>query len=76
VGLLILNSLLVLPAASARNVAKNLRQYHGLSVLFALGAGISGLIVSYYWGASAGAAISLILALIFAVTFCFRKRRA
>ena len=76
VGLLILNSLLVLPAASARNVAKNLRQYHGLSVLFALGAGISGLVVSYYWGASAGAAISLILALIFAVTFCFRKRRA
>ena len=76
VGLLILNSLLVLPAASARNVAKNLRQYHGLSVLFALVAGVSGLIVSYYWGASAGAAISLILALIFAVTFCFRKRRA
>ena len=76
VGLLILNSLLVLPAASARNVAKNLRQYHGLSILFALCAGISGLTVSYYWGASAGAAISLILALIFAVTFCFRKARA
>ena len=76
VGLLILNSLMVLPAASARNVAKNLRQYHGLSVLFALGAGIGGLIVSYYSGCSAGAAISLILALVFAVTFCFRKKRA
>lgn len=76
VGLLILNSLLVLPAASARNVAKNLRQYHLLSILFALTAGIAGLTVSYYWGASAGAAISLILALIFAVTFCFRKARA
>ena len=76
VGLLILNSLLVLPAASARNVAKNLKQYHILSVSFALTAGILGLIVSYYWGASTGAAISLILALIFAVTFCFRKGRA
>ena len=76
VGLLILNSLLVLPAASARNVARNLRQYHALSILFALVAGLSGLTVSYYWGASAGAAISLILALIFAVTFCFRKVRA
>ena len=75
VGLLILNSLLVLPGASARNVAKNLKQYHLLSVVFALTAGISGLIVSYYWGASAGAAISLGLALIFAVTFCFRKVR-
>lgn len=76
VGLLILNSLLVLPAASARNVAWNLKQYHGFSVLFALVAGIGGLTVSYYLGCSAGAAISLILAAIFAVTFCFRKRRA
>ena len=76
VGLLILNSLLVLPAASARNVARNLRQYHVLSVVFALGAGIGGLVVSYYSGCSAGAAISLLLALVFSVTFCFRKKRA
>ena len=76
VGLLILNSLLVLPGAAARNVAKNMRQYHGCSVLFALVAGILGLVISYYWGSSAGAAISLILALIFAVTFCFRKVRS
>lgn len=76
VGLLMLNSLLVLPAASARNVSRNLRQYHLFSILFALGASIVGLILSYHLGASAGAAISLILALIFAVTFAFRKKTA
>ena len=76
VGLLILNSLLVLPAASARNVSKNLKQYHLTSVLFALVAGIAGLCMSYYLGSSAGAAISLVLAAIFAVSFCLRKRRA
>ena len=76
VGLLILNSLLVLPAASARNVARNWKQYHLFSILFALFSGIGGLTVSYYLGNSAGAAISLMLALIFAVSFCFRKRRA
>ena len=75
VGLLILNSLLVLPAAASRNVARNLKQYHIFSVLFALLAGIGGLSVSYFYGCSAGAAISLILALIFAVTFCLRKVR-
>lgn len=75
VGLLILNSLLVLPAASARNVARNLRQYHLFSVAFALVAGIGGLVISYYLGSSAGAAISLVLALIFAVSFCLRKVR-
>ena len=76
VGLLILNSLLVLPAAAARNVSRNLRQYHGFSVLFALIAGVGGLVISYYLGNSAGAAISLALALIFAISFCFRKVRA
>jgi len=75
VGLLILNSLLVLPGAGARNIAKNLKQYHGFSILFALIAGIGGLIVSYYLGTSSGAAISLVLALLFAISFCFRKGR-
>jgi len=75
VGLLILNSLLVLPAAASRNIAKNLKQYHLYSVLFALAAGVSGLCVSYYLGASSGAAISLVLALIFALSFCLRKVR-
>ena len=75
VGLLILNSLLVLPAASSRNVSKNLKQYHLFSVLFALISGVLGLTVSYYWGSSAGAAISLCLALIFAISFGFRKVR-
>ncbi len=76
VGLLILNSLLVLPAAAARNIARNLKQYHLFSVIFALTAGIGGLTVSYYLGCSAGAAISLLLAIVFVITFCFRKRRA
>ena len=75
-GLLILNSLLVLPGASARNVAKNLKQYHLHSVLFALVAGIGGLVVSYCYGTSAGASISLGLTLIFIVTFSLRKVRA
>ncbi len=76
VGLLILNSLLVLPAASARNVSRNLKQYHQLSISFALLAGIAGLVISYYLGASSGAAISLVLALIFGITFAMRKLRA
>ncbi len=76
VGLLILNSLLVLPGAAARNIARNLKHYHLFSVLFALVACIGGLVLSYELGASAGAAISLFLVLIFGISFCFRERRA
>lgn len=76
VGLLILNSLLILPGASSRNIAKNLKQYHIFSISFALIAGIAGLCLSYYLGSSSGAAISLVLAGIFTITFLFRKVRS
>ena len=75
VGLLVINALLVLPAAAGRNLAKNMRQYHLFSLLGAVAAGIAGLMTSYYIGASAGPSITLYLAAFFAVTFLFRKRR-
>lgn len=75
VGLLVINSLLVLPAATARNLARNMKQYHLISVLGAIAAGVAGLMTSYYIGSSAGASITLYLALWFAVTFLFRSRR-
>ena len=75
VGLLILNSLLVLPGAASRNISKNIKQYHLYSIIFALIAGISGLVISYCLGVSAGASISLVMAIIFILTFLFRKVR-
>ena len=75
VGLLVINSLLVLPGAAARNVARNMRQYHLVSLLSALAAGVAGLMTSYYVGTSAGASITLYLGLFFAVTFLLRGRR-
>ena len=74
VGLLVINSLLVLPAAAARNVARNMRQYHLFSLLGAVLAGVAGLMTSYYVGGSAGAAITLYLAVWFALTFLGRKK--
>jgi zinc transport system permease protein len=75
VGLLVINSLLVLPAAAARNLARNMRQYHLISLLGAIFGGVAGLMTSYYLGSSAGASITLYLALWFAITFCFRGKR-
>ena len=74
IGLMVINSLLVLPAASARNVARNMYQYHLLSLLSALLTGVAGLMTSYYIGASAGASITLYLAVWFAMTFLLRKK--
>lgn len=73
-GLLILNSLLVLPAAASRNIAKNMKSYTVNAILIALVCGIGGLVISYYLGASSGASISLLLTLVFTVTFCLRRK--
>ena len=74
VGLLVINSLLVLPGAAARNVARNMAQYHLFALLGSVAAGIAGLMISYYLGPSAGASITLCLAVWFALTFVIRKK--
>ena len=75
VGLLVINSLLVLPAAAGRNLARNMRQFHLFSVLGALVCGVAGLLVSYELGSSTGACITLCLAVYFLISFCLRRRR-
>ncbi|HWQ41224.1 MAG TPA: metal ABC transporter permease [Desulfosporosinus sp.] len=74
VGILIISSLLILPAASSRNIANNMRQYHIYSVLIALISGVSGLILSYFWGTATGATIVLISSMFFAITFIIKLR--
>ena len=69
-----INSLLVLPGAAARNAARNMGQYHLFSLLGAVLAGVAGLMTSYYVGGSAGAAITLYLSVWFALTFLLRKK--
>ena len=74
VGLLIINSLLVLPAAAARNISKNVRQYHLFSILIAIFSGIVGLIISYYLNTVTGATIVLVASVIFFITLFIRRK--
>ena len=74
VGLLILNSLLVLPAAASRNISRNIRQYHLFSILIAIFSGIVGLIISYYLNTVTGATIVLVASVIFFITLFIRRK--
>jgi zinc transport system permease protein len=73
VGILIINSLLILPAAAARNISKNTRQYHFFSVLIALFSGLAGLILSYYWGTATSATIVLVAAGFYFITLLYKS---
>lgn len=68
VGILIINALLILPAAAGRNMSSNVREYHLFSILISLFSGITGLIISFYLDTATGPTIVIIAALIFFTT--------
>lgn len=72
VGILIINALLILPAAAAKNLAANMREYHGFSIVISVFSGVLGLILSYYLDMAAGPMIVVIASLIFFVTLLLR----
>lgn len=71
VGILIINALLILPAASARNLSENLREYHFFAVLFSLFSGVLGLIVSYYTNVATGPMIVIVASVIYFATYLY-----
>ncbi len=75
VGVMLINALLILPAAAGRNLARNARQHAVFSVLIALGSGVAGLFLAYAQDTSAGASIVLAAALCYAVSLLLRKWR-
>lgn len=66
-GLLIINSLLVLPAAAARFVTRNTRSYLLVAIVISVVSSILGLALSYYIGAASGATIVLVNGAIFLI---------
>ena len=69
IGILLINSLIILPAAASRNISRNTRAYHLWSLIFSVAAGIAGILVSYYTGAPSGPMIVLLLGGTFFITF-------
>ncbi len=76
IGLLVINAFLVLPAAAARNISKNQRQYHFFTIVISCFAGVTGLLSSFYLETATGATIVLVAAVIFFFTFLIRKKFA
>lgn len=68
VGVLIINALLILPAAASRNIAGNVREYTLFSILISMVSGFTGLVLSFYMNTATGPTIVIISALIFFLT--------
>lgn len=69
VGTIMSVTMLVTPAATARLVARTLRQMTVLGIVFGISEGFVGLILSYHLSSAPGATIGLVSATVFAVAF-------
>lgn len=74
VGILMINAMLVIPAACARNLARNTSGYLLGAVTLALVCGVVGLMLSLVIGTAAGATIVLLLAFCYAVSLLIGRR--
>lgn len=73
VGVMLINALLILPAAAGRNLARNSRQHAVWSVGIAMVSGVAGLWAAYAWDTSAGAAIVLFAAVMYGISLAVRS---
>ncbi len=75
VGILLINALLILPAASAKNLAQNLREYHFFAILFSLFSGVLGLILSYFTNVATGPTIVILASVIYFATYLYGRKQ-
>lgn len=74
VGVLLINALLILPAAAARNFCRTARGHAIASVVISVCSGVAGLIFSYYQNTPAGAAIVLCAAVCYFASLPLRAK--
>lgn len=74
IGALLVEALVVVPAAAARNLSRSTRGYLGWSVASALVTGLGGIWVSTRYRVPTGGAVVLALALCFFVTLALGRR--
>ena len=73
VGVMLINALLILPAAAGRNLARSSRSHAVWSTGIAMVSGIAGLLSAYAWDTSAGAAIVLYAAACYFLSLAARR---
>ena len=73
IGLLVINSMIIIPAATSRNLSSNLFRYFWIAIIISLVSGVAGVIASFYLNTAAGATIVLVAMAFFTISALIRK---
>ena len=72
IGTLLVGALLIMPAASSKNISKNFSQFVFMSTLFGIAGGLAGILLSINVSIAPGPAVVLSSIVIFAFSLIFR----
>lgn len=78
IGVLLINSLFILPAATSKNISRNMKQYITFSVMVSIISSIVGLLFSYYlaeYKLPTGASIVIICGIAYIISLIIKKIR-
>jgi zinc transport system permease protein len=75
VGIILVSALVIVPAATARNVARDFRSLMGLSVAVGLISAVGGLVASFYLNTASGPTIVMLSIVLFIISLAAGRRR-
>jgi ABC-type Mn2+/Zn2+ transport system permease subunit len=73
-GTLLTGAMVIIPAVTAKNLAKSIRGYHIASIVIGAVSAVLGIMVAKYFGISSGPAVVLTAVILFIISFIFRKK--
>ncbi|OGZ56731.1 MAG: hypothetical protein A3G60_00030 [Candidatus Ryanbacteria bacterium RIFCSPLOWO2_12_FULL_47_9c] len=68
-----MGSLIIIPAATSRNIARSMNQYITLSVILGILGAILGILISRFYGLPPGPAFVLFAGALFFISIFFRR---
>lgn len=72
IGILVINALIILPAATSRNLVRSTFYYVWIASVVSIVSAIAGLITSFYWSTASGATIVLFASSIYLLSLFLR----
>ncbi|TAL18956.1 metal ABC transporter permease [Patescibacteria group bacterium] len=76
VGAVLIGPLLIIPAATAKNIGWSMRSLVAVSTLVGIFSSLAGLIISYYANTASGPTVVLVSAAVFGLSFLARPKTA
>lgn len=73
-GTLLTGAMVIIPAVTAKNLAKNIHSYQILSIVIGIVSTVAGILVANHFHVPSGPAIVLTAIVFFVVSFIFRKK--